>query len=280
MSKLSTKMLDTVRQRLNSLQSQTSKQKNLWKPTPGETTIRLLPYKFNPDNFPFVELYFHWQLAGKNYVSPISFGKPDPIVEFSDKLKSTGNKEEWKLGKKLEPKLRVFAPVLVRGEEKQGIKFWGFGKEVYQELLTFIQDPEWGEIWDIENGYDIKVKFQTAEEVGKNYPKTTVRLSKNSTPAFTSDLIEVIKETQSKITDVYKLSSYDELKEVLNNWLDKSDDDESSTEIPIPESTEDTNGTEKSEIFSSKSSVKSKTTKPITKTEDVAKAFDSLFKKP
>ncbi len=28
-------------------------------------------------------------------MSPASFGRPDPVAEFADKLKSTGNKDEW-----------------------------------------------------------------------------------------------------------------------------------------------------------------------------------------
>ena len=35
--------------------------------------------------------------------------------------------------------------MVVRGEEKQGVKFWGFGKTVYQELLS-IMDPDYGDI--------------------------------------------------------------------------------------------------------------------------------------
>ena len=36
----------------------------------------------------------------------------------------------------MEPKLRTFVPVVVRGEEGEGVRFWGFGKTVYQEILV------------------------------------------------------------------------------------------------------------------------------------------------
>ena len=39
------------------------------------------------------------------------------------------------MARKLESKMRTFAPIIVRGEETQGVKFWGFGKTVYQ--ITF-----------------------------------------------------------------------------------------------------------------------------------------------
>ena len=48
----------------------------------------------------------------------------------------------------MEPKLRTFVPILVRGQEGEGIKFWGFGKTVYQEILGYIADPDYGDITD------------------------------------------------------------------------------------------------------------------------------------
>ena len=155
--------IEAVRKRLNQLQTSTTRTTNLWKPQPGKTQIRILPYKLNQDT-PFIELFFHYDLGGKSYLSPISFGRPDPIEEFAEKLKSSGNREDWRLGKKLEAKLRTFAPVCVRGEENQGSKFWGFGKTVYQELLSIIADPDYGDISDPVNGRDVVVEFLTAEE--------------------------------------------------------------------------------------------------------------------
>ena len=130
---------------------------------------------------PFIELYFHYDLGGKNHLSPISFGRPDPIEEFAQKLKSSGNRDDYRLGKKLEAKMRTFAPVIVRGEEKQGVKFWGFGKTVYQELLSIIADPDYGDITDATGGRDIGIDRQTPAEAGNQYGKTTIRVKPNQT---------------------------------------------------------------------------------------------------
>ena len=62
------------------------------------------------------------------------------------------------------PKMRTFVPVLVREEEAEGVRFWGFGKEVYQELLSVIADPDYGDITDATNGRDITIEFLSAEE--------------------------------------------------------------------------------------------------------------------
>ena len=211
--------LNAIKKRLNQLQTSNTRTSNLWKPQPGTQVVRIVPYKFNRDN-PFIELYFHYDLGGKNYLSPISFGRPDPIEEFAQKLKSTGSKEDYRLGRKIEAKMRTFTPIVVRGEEKEGVRFWGFGKTVYQELLSIIADPDYGDITDAVSGRDVAVEFKTAEETGKSFPSTTIRVKPNQTP-ITEDasILEAIKETQKKITEIYQERSYDELTEALNDYL-------------------------------------------------------------
>ena len=225
--------LNAIKNRLNQLQTTNNRTSNLWKPQPGTQVVRIVPYKFNADN-PFIELYFHYDLGGKNYLSPVSFGRPDPIEEFAQKLKSTGSKEDYRLGKKIEAKMRTFAPVVVRGEENQGVKFWGFGKTVYQELLSIIADPDYGDITDPVNGRDVAVEFKTAEETGKSFPSTSIRVKPNQTP-ITEDasVLETVMESQKNITEIYQERSYDELTEALNEYLngDSSSDDESKEEV-------------------------------------------------
>ena len=224
--------LNAIKNRLSQLQTTNNRTSNLWKPSPGSQVVRIVPYKFNADN-PFIELYFHYDLGGKNYLSPISFGRPDPIEEFAQKLKSTGSKDDYRLGRKIEAKMRTFAPVMVRGEENQGVKFWGFGKTVYQELLSIIADPDYGDITDPVNGRDVAVEFKTAEETGKSFPSTSIRVKPNQTP-ITEDasVLESIKETQKNITEIYQERSYDELTQALNDYLngDSSSEEETKKE--------------------------------------------------
>ena len=93
--------LNAIKKRLNQLQTTNNRTSSLWKPQPGKTQIRIVPYAFNKDN-PFIELFFHYNLNNRSYLSPISFGRPDPIEEFAQKLKGSGSKEDYQLSKKLE----------------------------------------------------------------------------------------------------------------------------------------------------------------------------------
>ena len=221
--------IDAIKSRLNQLQNTTTN--SFWKPQPGKTQIRIVPYIHNKSN-PFSELYFHYSLVkNKTVLSPLSFGRPDPVQEFADKLKASGNKDEWIQGKRIEPKMRTFAPVIVRGEENEGVKFWGFGKTVYQELLGIIADPDYGDISDPMTGRDIVVERQTPAEAGNQYGKTTIRVKPNvTTLSDDSNLLEKLLDEQPDIKELYNEPTFDELKEHLSNFLNPSDSTEETTE--------------------------------------------------
>ena len=261
--------LDAIRKKLNNLQSQTNRTSSLWKPEPGKQQIRIVPYQHDKDN-PFLELYFHYDLGDKNYLSPATFGKADPVVEFAEKLKATGNREDWQMARKMEPKMRTYVPVLVRGQESEGVKFWGFGKLVYQELLGVIADPDYGDITDPMNGRDILVEFTPAEGPGQ-FPKTSIRVKPNVT-ALTEDknIAEKVANHQPNLSDIFKEPSYDELKEALANWLNPEGDD--STADPASTPAEDTK-----DLPWEKDDKKEAVKEGVNKVDDVSAAFDDLF---
>ena len=245
--------LDAIRKKLTNLQTTTGKQNNLWKPEPGKQTIRIVPYQYNKDN-PFQELYFHYNLGKKIYLSPVTFGKADPVVEFCEQLKSSGNKEDWQMARKMEPKMRTYVPIIVRGQESEGVKFWGFGKTVYQELLSIIADPDYGDITDLMNGRDVTVEFIAAEGAG-SFPKTSIRVKPNQTQATDNkDVASKITDGQKEITEIFKEVSYDDLKQALQEWLDPQEEAHENT-TPVAE-----------------------TAAEGKKVDDVNQAFDELFK--
>ena len=266
--------LNKIKSRLDSLKSTQNKTTAVWKPNPGKNTIRIVPYAHNTEN-PFIELLFHYNMNGRTYLSPSSFGRPDPIVEFANKLKKSGDKEEWKTGRSLEPKMRTYVPVLVRGAEHEGVKFWGMGKQVYQEILSIIADADYGDITDLKNGRDIVVEFKTAEETGKSFPETTIRVKPNQTPAFDAadaGLKEKVKN-QKNVTELFPELTYDELAAVMDTWLNASEANPDGEAAPST--------TEETTEEAPQKPVQSATTKAAIKTptsaKDIASEFDDLF---
>ena len=225
--------INAIKSRLNQLQNTSSTANSFWKPQPGKSQIRITPFTENKDN-PFVELFFHYSLVpNKTVLSPLSFGRPDPVQQFADKLKSSGDKDEWIQGKRIEPKMRTFAPVVVRGEETEGVKWWGFGKTVYQELLGIIADPDYGDISDVMTGRDIVVERQTAAEAGNQYGKTTIRVKPNQT-ALVEDAIlsDNLLKNQPNIVELYTEPSFDELKGHLHGFLNPNAAEETTEKEP------------------------------------------------
>ena len=268
--------INAIRGRLNKLQNTQKKTESLWKPTPGKHQVRIVPYKFDKDN-PFIELYFHYNINNKTYLSPQSFGRPDPIVEFADKLKRMGDKEDWKAAKQMEPKLRTFVPIIVRGQEGDGVRFWGFGKTVYQEILGYIADPDYGDITDPQSGRDLTIQYISAEEAGASYPTTQLRVKPSQTPlAESADSVQKLLENQTEITDLYSELSYDELKDVLEGWLNPSKTSKNEEgESSVAEDTLSKKPTE--EVNDLPFDVEDDKPKTSKKTDDVAAAFDDLF---
>jgi len=199
--------------------------KLLWKPKEGPAqTIRIVPYKFNPDN-PFIELKFYYKLAGNNYLAPSTFGKPDPILETIEALRSSGSNEEKDIAAKLAPVIRTYVPIIVRGEEELGVRFWGFGVQVYKQLLTLMTNSKYGDITSWTEGRDIDVTFKKESSKktkdGKSFPETTILADPNVTPVVNPtrrDLMEKLKE-QTDILTIFPLKSYDELKAAVEKWL-------------------------------------------------------------
>lgn len=257
--------LEAIRNRLSSIQSKTTKKSNLFRPEPGKTEVRVVPYKFNKDN-PFIELYFHYGLNDKNFLSPVTKGNPDPVSEFAEKLKSTGSREDWKMGRKMDPKMRTYVPVIVRGRESEGVLFWGFGIQIYEELLSIISDPEYGDITDPISGTDLTIERKTPEEAGNTWGSTSIRPKRKQTK-LTEDA-EQLKSwlsEQKEIFEIYKEPTYEELNAELQKWLnpDEEDSEEQKTVNKVLEET----------------SKKSKDKDEDESIKDVLSNFDDLMNK-
>jgi hypothetical protein len=252
--------LNAIRSKLDKLQNKNTRQNMLWKPSPGQQTVRILPYKENPSN-PFIELYFHFDFGGKNFVSPMSFGEDDPIYEFAMNLRKSGDRDSYIQSKKFEPKMRTYVPVLVRGEEGDGIKYWSFGKQVYEQLLGYIADPDYGDITHPETGRDVVIDF---EKPDNGYPKTTIRVKPNQTKALDdAGKLKSMIQNQPIITELYNPLSYSELETELQRYLNG----ESSDTQQVEESYQPQPVQKKEEPKSS----------PILETSEVESAFDDLF---
>ena len=207
--------LNEMKNRLSAMQSKQSgkgggeKKSVFWKPSVGKQIVRVVPSKYNKKN-PFTEMYFHYGIGKNTMVSPINWGEKDPIVEFAKQLRTTSDKENWRLAKKLDPKMRIFVPVVVRGEEAEGVKLWQFGKELYMDFLNLADNEDVGDFTDVMSGRDITLTTVGPEVTGTNYNKTTIMPKVKETQLADSKAsIEALLENQPNPMELFKKYSYD-----------------------------------------------------------------------
>lgn len=222
----------SIKQRLNSLQStnNTGKKEKIdyskvyWKPKEeGKYQIRIVPSKLNPKN-PFQEVFVHYGFSKFPIYALTNWDEKDPIVEFAAQLRKTNDRENWVLAKKLDPKMRVFAPIIVRGEEEKGVRLWEFGKEIYMQLLGIAEDEDYGDYTDINDGRDFTVDVVKGDIGGRQGLKSSIRI-KPKTTALSSDasLIQTFLKEQPVLLEIQRKMEFDALKEVLQNWLSPED---------------------------------------------------------
>ena len=228
---------DAIRKKLNQLSGNNSKRNVMWRPQEGEeSTVRLLSFPDN-DGQPFKERWFYYNIGNNpGLLAPYQFGNPDPIQELITKLREDASKESYELAKKLYPKMRSYAPVIVRGEEDKGVRIWSFGKTVYQSLLNIMLDEDYGDITDPTEGRDVKVICTKAP--GRQWATTEVRPRGKQSPL--NENSKTAKEWLGNIPDIddlYTCKTVDELEKIVNDWLN-SDEESTGTSRAFSTTTE------------------------------------------
>lgn len=170
--------LDKMRQKLDALSTKGGDKKNFfWKPQDGEQTLRIAP---DPDGDPFKEFWFHYGVADEpGFLCPKkNHGDDCPVCDFVSKLYATKDEEDRKMANQLRAKQRFFSPVVVRSEENEGVRLWGYSKTVYENLLNLVLNPDYGDITDPENGTDLVINY--GKKAGQMFPSTDVQPRRRS----------------------------------------------------------------------------------------------------
>lgn len=225
--------INAIKQRLNSLQSSGQKKEKIdyskyyWKPkSEGKYQIRIVPSVRNPQN-PFQEVFMHYGLSRFPVCALTNWGEKDPIVEFAKQLRNSNDKENWQLAKKLDPKMRVYVPVIVRGEEEKGVRLWEFGKEIYMQLLGIAEDEDYGDFTDINEGRDFTVEAVMGDIGGRQGLKSSIRVKPKTSPLGTDKAtIKTWLTEQPDVLALQKQLTFDEVKNILAKFLNPDAEEE------------------------------------------------------
>lgn len=271
--------LNLIKNKLSALQSSGQKKEKVdytltqWKPKgEGKYQIRVVPSKLDKQN-PFKEVLVHYGYAKFPIYALTNWGEKDPIVEFAKQLRGTNDRDNWSLAKKLDPKMRIFAPIIVRGEEDKGVRLWEFGKEIYLQLLGLAEDEDYGDFTDINEGFDFTLEAVMGDIGGRQGLKSSIR-PKRKTSVLSEDIsqIETWLEDQPDILEMQSKfkKSFDDLKTVLTNFLNPEDEEEETQMEPVKDET----GVKEDLKKEKKSNYSLSAKKEVVKPED---KFDSVF---
>jgi len=215
--------MEKMRGRLTALKSNDGGGGKFWRPVEGEQTIRIIAPS---DGDPFRDYWFHYNVGdAPGFLSPKkNFGEDCPLDTFVRQLWKEGTDESKRMAKKLSARQRFFAPVVVRGEEAEGAKIWGFGKRAYETLLGLVLNPEYGDITDPETGIDLVVHYD--KPAGAAFPETKITPRRKSSLLHDDanrarELMDSVPNTEELFAASRKTSQ--EVQEILDRFLDSED---------------------------------------------------------
>jgi|GEM_PF-5292538 len=224
--------LDALRGRFSQQTNNQSNQseKALFKARLNQPQIlRIVPT--SDGDIPIQELKFYYntgvteKVGDRQYrisvLSPSSYGESDPIDMFVEMFTSENSEEYKNLNPEIKSKIlyqlrsssKYFLPVVVRGQEAQGVKYWGVTEKLLQSLLDNIE-KEGNLIYDPINGRDVKVWI---EDMG-NYKQTKFELGKKS-ELGSEAAVKQYTENQPVLVDQFTKNSFNELKEIIGKVL-------------------------------------------------------------
>jgi hypothetical protein len=193
-----------------------------WRPSEGEQEIRIVP---TADGDPFKVFHFHYNLGegarGGVLCPKRQFGDNCPICDFASKLWQEGTDDSKKMAKNLFVRQRFFSPVIVRGEEEQGVRIWGYGKTIYETLLGLVLNPDYGDITEVETGVDFTLTYTLPKTKGA-FPKTDLVPKRKSSPLAPKKEIVSILESVPEMEGLFSRKTTSEVQAILESFLDPS----------------------------------------------------------
>jgi len=193
-----------------------------WRPTEGDQEIRIVP---TDDGDPFKVYHFHYNLGegarGGVLCPKRQFGEACPICEFASKLWQEGTDESKKMAKNLFVRQRFFSPVLVRGEEESGVRIYGYGKTIYEALLGYVLNPDYGDITDVDSGVDFTLTYTLPKAKGA-FPQTNLVPKRKSSVLAKKSEVSAILESVPEIDSLFAKRTSSDVQAILESFLDPS----------------------------------------------------------
>lgn len=252
---MNTYNLDALKQKITSLSNTNKKTSNeqkskikFWKPEIGTHEVRFLPLRDkdgNPFGQPFYEVayYDNKDISEKRIVAPSQFGSPDPLKDMALELAKDRSKEAWMVRKKLTPRERFYAAILVRGgDSEKELQIWELSPKLCKDVYTLLVSPDYAEedMFSLDNGYDFTVTVTPTDKTFNGYVVKEIKLlprRKASKALPKKELVEAVMAQMPDFESFFKsqVKSEEEMIAIRDNFL--------AVQAGEAVGTEDANGT-------------------------------------
>lgn len=264
---------------------------SFWKPglgPKGESTfhkVRVFHFSDAPSDILFATLSFY--SFGDNWeVCPFQFDKHDPIKQFRDKLWASKSENDKALAKLLKITRREYLPITVRSENEDEFKIWAVNYTLKQTIESFLFNPMYGDITDVQNGFNLNVTCLKPKIVTE-YKKMEINVScsDTKTPAHSDPTklfaLEKSVPTLDSIKNIYTPKSGEDLEKMLEHWLATDPVSSEKKKEQSKESATDSSASQKSsDIQKQVKQMKDKKVAAEKKEEkaaaDISKAFEDI----
>lgn len=199
-----------------------------WKPQKyGKYTVRFLPQQ-SSDGFFYKEAAQH--KVGDNYFfCPKIEGDPCPVCEVYRKLWDINTDASKELAREIKPRKQFLYNIIVKDEAGQPtdnptkIETYMSGKKLYDKLMDYFFDPDYGDLTDVEEGYDFVINKEQGAQGFPNYDNSRPR-PKHSPLHDDDEIIESILEGVKDLDKEIEYKSYEELKKSLDHYMTNEKD--------------------------------------------------------
>lgn len=188
-----------------------------WKPKEEESIIRILPpaeedgvfYKSTGDH----SFGGHWVWCPR-----LENGGKCPMCEETRRRYNSGTELDVTIARKIKPRKKYMYNIIDRrGDDPTEVHMYMSGVKVFEKLLSYYFDEEYGALDDIDKGYDYKLIKKKQGDYW-NYDdsrplKTASALSEDASES--AEILSGLKDLDTFVT----LKSYEELKELVDGFL-------------------------------------------------------------
>ena len=173
---------DMMKRLLDKVQTMDLGGRDFWSPKEGRNVVRILPPMGTMGYF-FVEVGKHYKQKQTCPRISSDGGSPCPLCELNESMYASGEKE---LAAEFRASRAFWMNIVDRAGENRGPMIYTPGVTVFGAIVALVTDPDFGDIADPENGFDLKID-RAGSGTDTEY---TVMPSRNPSPLGTPEQAE------------------------------------------------------------------------------------------